>query len=413
MSGYQNAIGTAQNVFVGNVGTKSMINTMDTAAHGADRNFHTQTVVETSFDAVRLVLFNAVAGTIAGVKAAMGVSTQLGQANTSICNTPDTWADLTWSSASSVTQAAGTATRPSVTVSDWVQLNSVDRADGAFRPVLHTRIFVPSTVATATKFSPSGVATWLESETTTFGRPWRVMLQDGFDGIANKTSFTSTTTAVRWYPMAIQYMSRGKVLTLGVVGDSIAAGVGATNYMDSQYWRYQLRSTEDRPIEYANFGWSSQASSAYYLRAIDLMTNGVIPSGSVMAYHAFSPNDYSTSISAANINTLYYQNVLVAQQCLSTRVGLVLVDGAPANTTSKAWGTDDARRKAFNATLQNLSGYSVVPQSSVLSGGVDSTGQTQYKRAVSTDGLHPNDVGISAIVPLVASAVDPYVGTYQ
>lgn len=413
MIGFQNSIGTAQNVFVGNVGTKSMINTMDTAAHGADRNFHTQTVVETHFDAVRLVLFNAVKEPIAGVKAAMGVSANLGLPNTATCNTPDTWADLTWSSASSVTQAAGTATRPSVTVSDWVQLNSLARSDGASRPVLHTRIFVPSTVVTATKFSPSGVATWLESETSTFGRPWRVMLQDGFDGIANKTSFTSTTTAVRWYPMAIQYMSRGKVLTFGIVGDSIAAGVGATNYMDSQYWRYQLQSTAARPIEYANFGWSSQASSAYYLRALDLMTAGVLPSGAVLAYHGFSPNDYTTSITAANINTLYYQNVLVAQQCLSSRVGLILVDGAPANTASKAWATDDARRRAFNATLANLSGYSVIPQSSVLEGGVDSTGQTQYKRAVTTDGLHPNDVGINAIVPLVSSAIAPYVGTYQ
>lgn len=384
------------------IATKCVNAFMDAGAHGTDRNTHVQMTTEAHFDAVRLVLFNVQAVTQTGVKAAFGVSAAAGTHLAAQSYTPDTWADVTWSAAASVTQAAGTAARPSITVSDWITLQSLERTDGGRLPLLHLRIFQPTANTNITKFSPSGIETWLQ----TTERMHRVTYKDGGDYVATKASFTSPATAPRWVPFAVQYMARGRVATLAVVGDSIAVGVGALNYFNSQYMRAaELLSNPSNPVELANFGWAGQTSANYHLRAMDLLTNGVVAGGHVLVFHAFSPNDYTTSVTSAGVLASLSQTTTVVQKAIEKGARPIIVDGMPVNPASKDWNATDSLRRDLNGRLAAYTRIPIIGMSAAVSGAVDADGQTNILTDSTTDNIHPNDVGINRILAPTLQAV--------
>lgn len=391
-----------------NIATKAMYIFADAAAvtHGVNRNWHVQTVTETHFDEVRLVFFNNHTAAIAGLKAAIGVGDVLGADGSADTITPDTWVDATWSAASSVTLPLGAAARPSVTVSDWMPISSVERADGGVLPVLHVRFFIPSTVTDIPKFSPSGVMTWARNETTANGRPWRVMLQDVADSIATKANFTTLTEAVRWFPFAIQYRARGMVRTLNVFGDSIAAGVGATNYINSHLMRARdALSTPEAPVELGNFAWSSQTVAQCEARLTDLITAGVISRGHLVHVQAFSPNDYSTVQTQALANTGAAACARSVSAIIAAGAEPIVQTGCPANNSSRAWGATDVYRQKLNYSYRNAPGLRVIDLSVLQAAVTTNSGQYDYASGLTTDGLHPNDAGNAAAVQQAVAAI--------
>lgn len=386
------------------IATKCVNGLMDVASHGADRNTHIQMTTEAHFDAVRVILFNAQATTQTGVKAAVGVAAAAGAHLATQSFTPDTWVDVTWATVSSVTQAAGAAARPSITVSDWMPIQSLERTDGGRFPLLHVRVYQPAANANITKFSPSGIETWMQ----TAERMHRVMVKDGSDMIATKGSFTAPATAPRWVPFAIQYMARGRVATLAVAGDSIAVGVGATNYFQSQYMRVcETLSEPSGPIELANFGWAGQTSVNYFNRTMDLLSNGVIGAGHVLVFHAFSPNDYTTAVTQAGVNASLSQTTQIVQKAIEKLARPVIVDAMPANPASKNWDATDSLRRDFNGRLAAYTRIPVVGMSAAVSGAVDADGQTNILSDSTSDNLHPNEVGIRRILGPTLQALAP------
>ena len=382
-----------------NIAIKAVNGLMDSAGHGADRNTHVQTVTETHFDAVQLILFNVQAVTQTGIKAAAGVAAQAGAHLSTQSFTPDTWVDFTWSAASSVTMAAGATARPSITISDWMPLNSVDRTDGGTFPLLHIRVFQPAANTNITKLSAGSFA-WMQ--TAADGRIYGAMYKDGSDMIATKGSFTAPADAPRFVPFAIRYRARGAVRTLMCVGDSIAAGHGATNVLDGYTNKLrQALSSTGAPVEFCNLGWSGQASVDYYKRALDVLSAGIVPTW--LLYHAYSPNDSSGPLTAAQINAQKSQMVEVIAAAFSAGAAPVIANGMPTNTASKNWGSSDSLRVALNAALAAMPGVNVADISTPISGTV-SSGQVQIASGMTTDNIHPSDAGHSAMAASARSA---------
>ena len=373
-----------------NIGTKCVQPFGDTAAHGIDRTYHFETVIEADADQFRIALFNVHTSTMTGIKAAVGVSDTIGTDVTSTTYTATTWVDYTWAAASSVTLPIGAAGRPSVTVSDWMQLSTIARTDGGTLPVVHTRIEVPSANVTATKFSPVVADTaWLRDPTLCGGRIFRAMFTDAL-AVTTKGAFTGTSASPRWFPFAIQYKSRKRIRTIFPVGDSIAGGVAAAgeNYYRSAYFEAQaLTSTIAKPIELANFGWSGQTSTQYALRLQDLITAGVLGKGCVVPYHAWTPNDITGTIDATEVTGLRWRAYDAYDRIQTAGGWPILTLGTPANNAAKAYGSSDSLRIAYNAEIA-ASGLPYWDLSTVLSGAVNS-GQIEYSATASTDGLHP------------------------
>lgn len=375
-----------------NVAIKSISGMMDVSSHAADRNTHIQTVTETHFDAVQLILFNVQTVTQTGIKAAAGVAAQAGVHLSTQSFTPDTWVDFTFSSASSVTQAAGSAARPSITMSDWMPINSVDRTDGGIFPLLHIRIYQPASNANISKLSNTSL-TWLQ--TAADGRIYRAMYKDGSDMVATKSNFTSPADAPRFVPFAIRYRARGAVRTLMCVGDSIAAGYGASNLCDgyTNKLRQALSSTA-APVEFCNLGWAGQASVDYYKRALDILSSGIVPTW--LLYHAYSPNDSAGPLTAAQINAQKSQMVEVIAAAFAAGAAPVIANGMPTNTASKNWGASDSLRVALNTALAAMPGVNVADISTPTSGSI-SGGQVQIAAGMTTDNIHPSDSGHAAM----------------
>ena len=382
-----------------NIATKCISGLMDISTHGADRNTHIQTVTETHFDAVQLILFNVQAVTQTGIKAAAGVAAQAGAHLSAQSFTPDTWVDFTWSSASSVTQAAGSAARPSITLSDWMPLNSLDRTDGGTYPLLHVRIYQPAANASVSKLSNTSL-TWMQ--TAADGRIYGAMYKDGSDMIATKGNFTSPSDAPRFVPLAIRYRARGAVRTLMCVGDSIAAGYGASNLCDgyTNKLRHALSSTA-APVEFCNLGWAGQASVDYSKRALDILSSGIVPTW--LLYHAYSPNDSAGPLTTAQINAQKSQMVEVIAAAFSAGAAPVIANGMPTNTASKNWGSSDSLRVALNTALAAMPGVNVADISTPTSGSM-SNGQVQIVAGMTTDNIHPSDAGHAAMALSARSA---------
>jgi len=383
-----------------NIAIKCVNSYMDTASHGVDRNTHIQTVLESNFDAVQLILFNCQAATQTGIKAAFGVAATAGAFLAAQSYTPDTWADVTWSGASSITQAAGTANRPAITLSDWIPLNSIARADGGVYPLLHLRIFQPAANVNITKWSPSGATDWMQESSD--GRIYRVMYRDSADYIANKAGFNSPVSAPRQVPLAIRYRARGTVRTLMLVGDSIGAGLGASNQLDG--YVNKLRNTLSSgaaPVELCNLGWAGQSSANYSGRALDVLSAGIVPTW--LLYHAYSPNDSAGPLTDAQINAQKSQMVEVIAAAFSAGAAPVIANGMPTNTASKNWGSSDSLRVALNAALAAMPGVTVADISTPVSGAV-SSGQVQIASGMTTDNIHPSDAGHAAMAAAARSA---------
>jgi hypothetical protein len=77
----------------------------------------------------------------------------------------------------------------------------------------------------------------------------------------------------------------------------------------------------------------------------------------------------------------------------------------PCNTSVHAWAAADSLRTADNAQVLARNDILTADTATVMTGVDDGTGQLQIKAGYTTDGIHPNDTGNAAIVPVVQSAI--------
>ena len=197
-------------------------------------------------------------------------------------------------------------------------------------------------------------------------------------------------------------------MTVMTIGDSIteSSPTPATGFA-TECWGWAARacfavSTQNFPVELAQFGWGGQTSAQYTQRFFDLMAlndaSGLpvfLPD--VLIYSPFSPNDGTPT--QAIINAQAYQTARVLAICQLKGILPIIWTAAPNNAYTQA---QDAFRQALNTQIRNMgitSIYLVVDFDSVLSNGAN---PEQYKTGYSiADGVHPSDIGYGAMAALL------------
>jgi lysophospholipase L1-like esterase len=369
-------------------------------SHGVNRNTHVELTTEVDFDSVRIILFSTQTSTQTGIAASLGVSATTIGTTLAAMNAfaPSATVDVTWAAASSVTQAAGTATAPSITVSDWMDISSIPRTDGGLFPLLHVRVYQPSANANISYRGSASDQAW--RNTVSDGRTVQFYYKDATDITTGMPTWTSgAAVAPRLVPFAIQYRARGQIRTLGVIGDSISYGQGATNYGEGYTTLlHRALSISGRRVEFANFGWPGQTTTTFYNLFQSLVTAGILPAGYQLV-HGFSPNDTSgtgTDLSASIIATARTQISKMIDTITTNGCVPYVANAMPENTAAKGWATDSLRT-AFNTALAAYPDTNIVDLSAPMSGNTTG-GQVQILGGLANaDNLHPSDAGYAAI----------------
>lgn len=370
-----------------------------TSANGT--TFHVLMALAAKFDAVRIIVANAdPAGAISLDKAAVSLPTAMAT-DSNINNSGATWAVLTFGGSAGVTiPAAPGANRRSYAMSDWLyNAQSKARIDGGTLPLLAVRAYVSaaSKGLNIMGLPAVSVGNWRSHPS---GRVWVMRKHDG-DAVTTPASFTSTADINQSVIVGVQYLARGKVITVMGQGDSIMEGQGT--YMNEGYLlpaAIALQSGIGIPVETAQCAWSGTTGDTFVYRTEDVLAAGIVPD--VLVQAIASPNGYTTAISMAQRDTA---RALLPRllKAAADKTRVVLVTWMPAD--AKPWGADDARRRELNADVKYWPGVTTCDASTALSGADDANGKTLLLTGVSDDALHPNDSGNALIAPLCAAAM--------
>jgi lysophospholipase L1-like esterase len=392
----------------GNVGTRTMMGAMLTLNNSTASTYQVTMEVAQQFDAVRLILANHVQN-ISPYTIVAAVSTPTSAAD--LNNSSGTWANLNVGSNQGnwpwrISPAANSSQRPAFTVTDWFPIRSAARTDGGINPLVSLRVYAGATAALpAYGYGTDSYSNWA---TRTDGRIWSARQMSG-NGISTPSSFTSTTEQGASPIIGIQYLARGRVITIAGVGDSITAGRGDTYLNDS--FVAQAAASLSVPsvtaVEVANLGWPGQVGGLFHQRAIDLLQSELRPD--ILVFPSGSPNDDPTTITSTDVNEFARQRAQVLAACAEARVVPVLWTWLPTNTAVRPYGAADALRVADNATVIATPGLLTADTATAISG-ITSGGQVQMSTTYTTDGIHPNDAGQTLLKGILAPVLKQALG---
>ena len=392
-------------------------------ASASDFTYHTTLTVEYAATRFRIALMNANATTCVvgpakiAVSNAVGADPTIGATTGQARFTPSTgsWTAITWSAASTVTLAARvSATQPSITYSDWIDISTIPRTDGGTLPIVMLRYLVPSSGST-NPYNISGASQHFGqavagnanrgSSATTWinGRLHQCIRMTG-DGVTTPANFQPTTDFGYCMIQGLEYVSKRPGFTLLGNGDSIMAGAVNSSIGNlGNGWLWQLAallrtSLPNTPIEVANIGVPSTTTDTFLVRL-----NTYIAAGGVFDlpfYCAFSPNDGTPT--QANTDTAISRAGQAMAACKVANKPFVLVGPCP-NTTSAWSAAADAFRLQLRTEVRN-SAYAHVTSIDLESIG-DGATPVRFAAANTTDGTHPNEVGYGVIAAANASSI--------
>ncbi|MEJ0017551.1 MAG: hypothetical protein WDN25_13490 [Acetobacteraceae bacterium] len=114
------------------------------------------------------------------------------------------------------------------TYSDWIPLTSIDRTDGGSFPLIMARAYI-----TGDTRIPGACPVTSAWETASGGDIVRAFVNPG-DCVSDPALFTSTALVNQLEPLAIEFLSSERAITVFYVGDSTMQGVGTTE----SAWNY-------------------------------------------------------------------------------------------------------------------------------------------------------------------------------
>lgn len=271
---------------------------------------------------------------------------------------PYGWRTVTFNGSSSgnipaASLSGGDHNIPEVLWSDWIELNSVARADGGTLPLVMFRVYKDGSVGGAaseiidTGSVSAGHSHWVDAVGQSFYRIYAVGRKLSANGVSTLSTVPSETTQYgvgNMIPIMVQFQYKVPARTFLCVGDSRQEGGG---YQIYNYDSFSLRtllplSTTTHPINLINAGMSSQPSSNYIQHAIKLLDNGVTPTDILI--EGFSPNDNNSTNGNQQRQSLIY-NLIHKAQKINAKV-YIWTDpiATSSNTTSKAWTRDLASK---------------------------------------------------------------------
>ena len=383
----------------GNVATRIFGGRMGTVDNTAGNTFQITAELQADFDAVRPIF----ASTDTNISHAIRmVSASSPTSAADLNNSSGTWIQGLKAGLGRVYAGVAPAVnRIFYTTTDWIYLPSQARTDGGKKPLVSIRAFFNAS-STLPAYG-NGTDSFTNWATRTDGRKWVARQQSGLH-VTTTAGFTSTTNLSQSPIVGVQYLTRGKVITVAAVGDSITDGRGT--YLGEGFVMpaVEALSTPRVAIEYMNCGWSGQNMAIFAERAIDILESDVRPD--IMVMPAGSPNDTPGTITQSQIDGMRAQRARVQQAARAAGVPIVLWTWLPTNSDVRPYGASDSLRTAYNAeVLAQDSREFIVADTSTAFSGATVGGQVQIASGLATDGIHPNDAGNSALTPLIRAAI--------
>ena len=373
---------------VPNIGTRIFGGRMGTYNNTTASTFQLTMEVAQDFDAIRVMFANTSAIiSDATVNVSASVMSSISDPN----NAGGTWSTVTKGALSRIaTAVAPGANRIGYTVSDWTSISSVARSDGGTFPLIVVRAFISSNASLPVY--GNGTDDFTNWASRTGGHICISRAMTG-DGITTPSNFVSTTNLSQSPIVGIQYLARGKVVTVMACGDSITEGQGT--YKGEGFILpacEALSSMTGTAIEYSNTGWSGQTMAQFAERCIDLLESEVRPD--VFVFPSGSPNDQVSTVTAAEIQSFQSFRARILAACQRAGVRPVIWTWLPSNTAARPYGSSDSLRVADNTAVLGLAARGIlVADTSTAFSGVTSGGQVQILAGATSDDIHPNDTG--------------------
>lgn len=383
---------------ISTVATRIFGGRMGTINNTTPNTFQITTELNQHFDAVRPLFANTdllISHSLRSVGASVMAN------KTDLNNGAGTWTTATRNGMSRVYAELSPGTgRMSYTTTDWIPVASIPRTDGGTKPLVVIRAYMQAS-ATLPCYG-NGVDDFRNWATRTDGRIWVARQQAG---VAVTSGFTDTTNRLQSPIVGVQYLSRGRVITVAGLGDSITDGRGT--YLGEGFILPAIEALSDingTAYEYMNCGWSGQDFATFGERTIDVAQSIIKPDVIVMP--AGSPNDIVSTIAQANIDSFRWRRNRVITAAKQMGIPIVLWTWLPSNVSVKSYGATDSLRVAYNAeVLAQASRGVMVVDTAIAMNGNATGGQMEMSSLVQTDGIHPDDRGNAILRDLIKPAI--------
>ena len=324
------------------------------------------------------------------------------------------WKSVTWAAASSITPAAGTATAPTVVVSDWIPLRSVPRSDGSAFPLCHVRVNF-----TGGTSSYTGTDASMNTATAANGG---FIFQCGWGADASGLYVTAPAAnnpsgaQNRNMPaIGLQFRTRKPGIAIIGVGDSLTqCGAVVADNFSSWGWRAAAAiSALGIPCGFVNNGVASQDASVFEVAG----ENAISKWGcNVVTYQSFSPNGPGTppfSTDATMRYAIQQQAALMEKMiAYSKSAGAIPIIASPLPGGNITNASQDAYRLSYNTEVLTFASDRVAMNWNTLFTDGASPARINSTYLYTTDGLgvHVNEAGVAVQATLLQTALATFAG---
>jgi hypothetical protein len=281
--------------------------------------------------------------------------------------------------------ASGAGTNDAVPgdlVSDWLALPSIARTDGGTGRVLMVRQYAPAAGnTTGNRCDITGAAYTLAVTKV------KAYFKAG-DCVTTPANFTAPSEWGMAPAVWFEFLTAAGVVSLLACGDSTVQGADG-GPMPNVAGAARLASESlYGSVAFANEGWASQTSTAYYANALAKLT-AIKPS--VAAYCPWSPND-TDKYTAAGITRMQQQALQWIEACRVAGVAKnVLLTPDPANGLDS---TQEGYRRQIVAWVKSVCAAGLATlgdRDAVYTDYSSATGG--FKSGLNATTLHPNSTG--------------------
>lgn len=397
-----------------NIGTRVQIGRMGTFNNTTQNTFQLTVALAQKFEALQIVF-----GTTNATASNYMITPKLSVMSdtTDLNNNAGTWLSATQNGQTSypvqLAPPGGSALRLGYTVSDWIAVDALDRTDGGSFYLVVIRVY-PGADSSLPVWG-NGTDDFTNWATKSDGRIWVARNVSG-DYITTPSTWPASgagVTNVSQSPIiGVRYLAKGKVLTVGAVGDSIIDGFGAT-YKGENYVMLaceDIHNQSTTAVEYCNFGWSGQASygvSGFHERAIDILESDVRPD--ILVFESGSLNDPAPTLTDALVQNWRTNSQRVIEKCDEFGTIPIPVTVMATSYSAHALGSTDSLRLAHNTDIMsyyNARNILCADVATPVAGSTESHGQQELNPALcDAIGAHPNDAGNALIKANVAPLI--------
>lgn len=345
---------------------------------------------------VALVLFN---GLTAGSVTVGPWGVAANASDTDHNNSGGAWVTGTiGGAATAVLVNATSAARPTITVTDFVDILPVPRSSG--KPGYNVTVRIETLTASAATLPIVSANTAVDGFATA-DRIWVGRRSTGAF-VSTPSGFTDTFNNSFSLIAGVLYQTDEDCVSFVGVGDSITMGAGSGVTLVGRNW--QMRALEEIAaeraalVEYANLGWTGQSTAQFVERAVDAVR---LFKPSCLIYSYFSPND---GLGTDTTNAMVSRLVRVAAESEQVGSHIITWTGLPKNAdaTTGFWiAAQDVWRTNQNAALLQNPSFDVIDAASAVE---DRSAPRRYQAiengyaaSLSTDWVHPNDAAIELL----------------